>query len=280
MKSLVTIAIPIYNAEKYLRDSIQSVLNQTYRDWTLYLINDGSSDDSLSIMQEYAEKDNRIVIVNDGLNKGLIARLNQSIKMCTSKYYSRMDADDIMCITRIDEQVKLLEEHPDIDVCGTSIMTIDSDNNIIGSGLSEGKVNGFVHPTVMGKASWFKANPYADWALRAEDFELWSRTSRYSNFYAIGKPLLFYREFGVPTFKKYYLSQKTIIKISSKYKQYGKPFSWFFRNCLLAYSKILINAFFTIIRKEHILISMRSRKPIDSNLTLDERDLFAAIMKS
>lgn len=280
MKFLVTIAIPIYNAEKYLRYTIQSVLNQTYKKWVLYLINDGSTDNSLSIMQEYADQDCRVVIINDGLNKGLIARLNQSIELCTSKYYARMDADDIMCISRIEEQVKFLEEYPDVDVCGTSIMTIDSDNNIIGSDLSEGKVCGFVHPTVMGKASWFKANPYADWAVRAEDFELWSRTASYSNFYAIGRPLLFYREFGVPTFKKYYLSQKTIIKITSKYKQYSKPFLWFMRNSLAACAKILINAFFTIIRKENILISMRRRKSIDPSLILDERDLFAAIKKN
>lgn len=280
MIHMVTIAIPIYNAEKYLRDSIQSVLNQTYRDWILYLINDGSTDDSLFIIQEFAEKDSRIIIVNDGFNRGLIARLNQSIEMCTSKYYARMDADDIMCITRIEEQVKFLEEHPEVDVCGTSIMTIDSDNNIIGSGLSEGKVSGFVHPTVMGKTSWFKANPYIYWALRAEDFELWSRTSKYSNFYAIGKPLLFYREFGIPTFKKYYLSQKTIIKIASKYKQYNKSFSWFIRNSLLASAKILINFFLTIIRREYILISMRRRKPVDSRFILNERDLSAAIMKN
>lgn len=280
METLVTIAIPIHNAMPYLKDAIQSVINQTYEDWTLYLINDGSTDDSLSIMQEFAEKDARIIIVDDGSNRGLIDRLNQSIEMCTSKYYARMDADDIMCITRIEEQVKFLEEHPDVDVCGTSIMTIDGDNNIIGSGLSEGKVCGFVHPTVMGKTSWFKANPYADWALRAEDFELWLRTAKCSNFYAIGKPLLFYREFGVPTFKKYYLSQKTLIKIFSRYKQYDKTLSWFFKNSLSASVKIFINAVFAIIRKEDVLVSMRRRKSVDSNLILNERDLSAAITKN
>lgn len=277
MNTLVTIAIPIYNAEQYLSNAILSVLNQTYKNWILYLINDGSTDGSLSIMQEYAEKDNRIVIINDGLNRGLISRLNQSVQLCTSKYYARMDADDIMCIRRIEEQVKFLEEHSKVDVCGTSIMTINSDNKIIGSGLSEGNVSGFIHPTVMGKTSWFKSNPYAEWALRAEDFELWSRTAKHSSFYSIGKPLLFYREFGIPTFKKYYLSQKTIIMISSKYKQYNKPFSWFIRNFMSACVKILFNAFFTIIRNEDVLVSMRRRKSINVNLLLNESDLSAAI---
>lgn len=102
---LVTITIPIYNAMSYLKDSIQSVINQTYKDWILYLINDGSSDDSLAVMREFAEKDSRIKIIDDGLNRGLIERLNGSIAMCETKYYARMDADDIMYVTRIEEQV-------------------------------------------------------------------------------------------------------------------------------------------------------------------------------
>lgn len=273
----VTISIPIYNAEKYLHDSIQSVLNQTYRDWILYLINDGSTDDSLSIMQEFAEKDDRIIIVNDGFNRGLIARLNQSIELCTSKYYARMDADDIMSVFRIEEQVRFLEEHSDIDVCGTSIMTIDDKNNIIGSGFNEGKTEGFIHPTVMGKTTWFKSNPYEDWAIRAEDFELWTRTSVFSNFYTLGKPLLFYREFGVPTYKKYCLSQRTLVRIASKYKEYGKPFSWFVKQTLFAFLKILLSSFLNIFGKIDIVVLMRRRKPIPENRLLNKSDLEKAI---
>ena len=183
---MVTIAIPIYNAERYLRDAIQSVINQTYRDWTLYLINDGSSDNSLAIMHEYANRDCRIRIVNDGENKGLVARLNQSIALAETKYYARMDADDIMYVTRIEEQVRFLEEHPDVDVLGTSIMTIDDENKIVGSGFCEGQVNGFIHPTVMGHTTWFKSNPYSMWAVRAEDTELWMRTAAESKFWALG----------------------------------------------------------------------------------------------
>ena len=96
---LVTIAIPVYNGMPYLRDTIQSVVNQTYSDWELYLINDGSTDDSLTIMQSFAMCDSRIHIISDGENHGLILRLNQSVSMCDTKYYARMDADDIMYIT-------------------------------------------------------------------------------------------------------------------------------------------------------------------------------------
>ena len=84
------------------------------------------------------------------------------------------------------------------------------------------QVSGFFHPTVMGKTEWFKSNLYSEWALRAEDFELWTRSERNSVFYSIENPLLFYREFGVPTFKKYYLSQITLIRIARRYTFYNK----------------------------------------------------------
>ena len=277
---MVTISIPIYNAENYLRDTIQSVINQTYKDWILYLMNDGSTDGSLFIMEEFALKDSRIRIIDDGKNMGLIARLNQSIQMTDTKYYARMDADDIMYITRIEEQVKYLESHPDIDVLGSSIMTIDKDNNIVGSGMSTGKVNGFVHPTVMGKTSWFKANPYCDWAVRAEDFELWSRTFTMSNFWALDKPLLFYREFGVPTTKKYIQSQTTLLKIYSHYNSYNKPFCWFMKNSLITILKIIAYQLFDLFGRTDILVQKRNRRPLPYDKCLLKDDLMKSIKRS
>lgn len=212
-KTLVSITIPVYNGESFLRDAIQSVVNQTFQDWELYLINDGSTDGSSVIMQEYALRDTRIKVIDDGQNKGLVTRLNQSVEIAVGKYYARMDADDIMYITRIEEQVMFLESHPDVDVLGTSIMIIDNNNDIVGADMCTGKVNRFIHPTVMGKLEWFRANPYCEWALRAEDMELWNRTASKSNFWALNKPLLFYREFGIPVVRKYIQTQKTLLRI-------------------------------------------------------------------
>ena len=274
---LVTIAIPIYNAERYLRNAIQSCINQTYKSWELLLMCDGSTDQSTAIAKEFADGDSRIKLIDDGQNKGLIARLNQSVEMCKTKYYARMDADDIMCINRLEEQVKFMEEHTEVDVCGSSIMTIDNKNTIIGSGFNTGKVFGFIHPTVMGRTQWFKANPYAEWALRAEDFELWTRTSGRSNFYAIAKPLLFYREFGVPTFKKYYLSQITIIRVARRHKKYGKSLLWFVKLSIFSYVKIFINAFMALIGKMDLLVAMRRRVPVPEEFMLKEIDVSKAI---
>lgn len=279
-KNLVTIAIPIYNAEAYLAYAIQSVINQTYTNWELLLMCDGSSDQSTSIAVAYAENDSRIKVVDDGINRGLIYRLNQSIAMAKGKYYARMDADDIMVVSRIAEQVEFLNVNPEVDVCGTSIMTIDNENRIVGSGFNEGKVNRFIHPTVMGRISWFKSNPYADWALRAEDFELWTRTAATSKFYALGKPLLFYREFGVPTFQKYFFTQCTLLKIFYRYKHYSRPFSWYISNTIKTFCKIIVYALFAIVDRLDYLVSRRKRKPLPAKLCLTENDLGKAINKN
>lgn len=274
---LVTIAIPIYNAEEYLDYSICSCINQTYENWELLLMCDGSTDSSLQIAESYAAKDSRIKVVNDGVNKGLVYRLNQSVQMARGKYYARMDADDIMCVRRIEEQVHFLETHPDIDLVGSSIMIIDNKNAIVGSGSLVGEVESFIHPTVMGHTEWFRENPYSEWAVRAEDKELWCRTYRYSRFWSLEKPLLFYREFGVPTLKKTLLTQKTLLKIFSRYSEYGKTCGWAIENIFLTIIKMFAYTFFAMIGKIDYIVSKRNRKPVLGSLCMTEEDLLLAV---
>ena len=274
---LVTISIPIYNAERYLRFAIQSCINQTYKNWELLLMCDGSTDSSTSIAKEMASCDNRIKVVDDGTNKGLIYRLNQSIQLAKGDYYARMDADDIMCITRIEEELKYLIEHPDVDVIGSSIMTIDSDNNIIGNGYMEGVVSGFVHPTVMGKISWFRNNRYTDWAHRAEDFELWNRTYSQSSFYAIGKPLLFYREFGVTQPEKFVATELMAAKVSRNYKEYGRSFSWFVKNNIKFTFMAFVYKFAPKVGLLDYVVKIRKRTPVPVEYCLTEEDLLKSI---
>lgn len=274
---LVTIAIPIYNAERFLIDAVQSCINQTYRNWELLLMCDGSTDNSVAIANAMAAKDNRIQVLDDGENKGLIYRLNQSINIARGEFYARMDADDIMYTTRIAEQVDFLESHSEIDLVGSSIMTIDDKNNIIGSGYYNGVVHSFVHPSVMGRTKWFKENLYALWPTRAEDKELWLRTSSISNFYAIGKPLLFYREFGVPTFQKYYATQKTLLRIYSSYKRYDKSLLWCIKNYIITIFKIIFSALFALLGMSEFVVRMRTRHPVPFEMLLTSDDLTKSI---
>lgn len=101
---MITIGIPFYNAEAYLADAIKSVLAQTFKEWELILVDDGSSDNSLKIAKEFEKKDSRIRVISDGLNKKLPARLNQIINKARFNIIARMDADDLMDIERSEKQ--------------------------------------------------------------------------------------------------------------------------------------------------------------------------------
>ena len=160
----VTIGLPIYNAQKFLKFAIDSILSQTYTNIELLVVNDGSTDNSMAIVQSY--QDDRIRIINDGFNKGLPFRLNQIAREASGFYLARMDSDDIMSPNRIANQVKTLENNLDIDVLGTNAYTIDENNLVQGIRYDNKnkteliKVSGFIHPSIIAKKEWFLSNPY------------------------------------------------------------------------------------------------------------------------
>lgn len=114
---LVSVIMPVYNAQEYLRDAIESMVDQTYKNIELIIINDGSTDSSESIIKEYAEEYPQIIAVSRE-NRGLIKTLNEEIEMAKGEYIVRMDADDISKIRRIEKQVEFMEEHPDVMMSG------------------------------------------------------------------------------------------------------------------------------------------------------------------
>ncbi len=263
---LVSIAIPCYNAEKYLQMAIQSVLNQSYNNWELLIIDDGSTDKTLEIAKGFTDK--RITVVCDGKNKGLPMRLNESVSWSKGKYYARMDADDIMHYNRIKLQVDYLEKHPDIDVLGTSIYTIDSENKLCGvllynesNSIRDGIFPVLSHPTIMGKLEWFKLNQYDVTMKRAQDKELWLRSRTYSKFFNLSIPLLYYREMGIPTFKKYCRSKWfELTKLYYHSRKYNIPI---FKNIFLiikSISQIGVCAIFALIGRMDILVKMKNRE--------------------
>lgn len=124
----------VYNAEKYLRQSIESILNQSFSDFEFIIIEDCSTDNSLNIIKEYAEKDPRIKLIQKSENKkmrGFIENLNIGIKKAKGKYIARMDADDISYPNRFEKQIEFLEKNPKIFMVGSSINFIDENNNFI-----------------------------------------------------------------------------------------------------------------------------------------------------
>jgi len=180
----ISVIMPVYNTEKYLQQSIESILNQTYKDFEFIIINDGSSDNSLSILEEYAETDSRIKIISRE-NKGLVYSLNEGISVANGKYIARMDADDISLPNRFMEQIKYME-NTNIDICGTYVEAIGDDENLIKMKENEYNIsldlyslmNGHAlcHPSVLLKKNAIKCIGGYDINYKyCEDLELWLR---------------------------------------------------------------------------------------------------------
>lgn len=183
---LVSIIMPVYNGEKYLKEAIDSVLAQTYSHFELLLINDGSSDSSKEIILSYS--DPRIRYIENERNIKLIATLNKGIRLAGGEYIARMDADDVCLPKRLEKQVQYLNRHPNIDMCGTWAIRIDAQGNITGKiknidnpGLLKCATYftcPFIHPTTMFRAQVLRDNPYSMDVPDVEDTELWHRLSQ------------------------------------------------------------------------------------------------------
>lgn len=213
--------MPVFNCERYIKDSIISIINQTLTDWELILINDNSTDSTYEIIKTF--KDPRIRIYNNKRRLGLASCLNLCIQSSRGKYFARMDGDDIMLINRLEIQHQFLLKNSEVDVVGCNAILIDQKNNIVGkrkvakvkNSITHMLENGglFIHPSVMGKTSWFKKYQYNELFFRCQDLELWARTLEYSNFQNINSYLIFYRVLEELNFKKSNLASKYNRKI-------------------------------------------------------------------
>lgn len=222
MKPAVTVGIPFFNAGATLLGSIRSVFAQTFTDWDLLLIDDGSTDNSLEIARSIDDK--RVRVISDGANRGLVYRLNQMISLARAPYFARMDADDLMHPERLARQLDHLHHHPDVDIIGSAAYVIDRDDLPYGirgdrsaGGQTAGIRLGFIHPTVVGKTDWFHRNSYSAEYIRAEDLELWLRADPKTVCARLLEPLLFYREPLEFQPAKYRASCRTVRKLAWRY---------------------------------------------------------------
>lgn len=198
----ISVILPVYNGEKYLRDAIDSILNQTFMDFELIIIDDGSRDDSASIIKSYQDK--RIILIQQR-NKGLSAALNVGISKSSGKYIARMDADDISLPQRLEKQISFLEKHPDIGIVGTwaimmteegeDIYIADIPQNDLGARELLAKSSPFFHGSVMFRRSIFDScGPYPEEiGLQVEDWVLWHQFATRTKLANIGRPLFKHR---------------------------------------------------------------------------------------
>ncbi len=132
-KPLVSIVTPVYNADKYLRESIDSILGQTFGDWEMILVDDKSKDHSREIEEEYAAKDSRIQIIALDQNQGAIRARNTGIKAASGTYYAVQDSDDISLPDRLEAQVSFMKSHPDFAVVGGNSLIMDEHGTVYAS---------------------------------------------------------------------------------------------------------------------------------------------------
>lgn len=199
---LISIVMPAYNASRYINAAILSILNQTYRNFELIIINDGSTDDTLEKINLF--KDKRIIIINQ-TNKGLVDTLNRGINLAKAEFIARQDADDISEPTRLEEQIYFFKKSPDTILIGSSMGVIDMDSKKLHNHyvlLSDAEIklellirSPFAHGSVMfRKVAFEQAGGYKKDEWPAEDYGLWLRMAPYGNFANINKPLYLYRE--------------------------------------------------------------------------------------
>ncbi|MBE2192951.1 MAG: glycosyltransferase [Anaerolinea sp.] len=232
----VSVLMSVYNGERYLREAVDSILNQTFTDFEFIIVDDGSTDGTAQILDSYS--DPRIVRINNEKNLGLAASLNIGIDRAQGEYIARMDADDVSLPHRFETQVKYMGNHPEIDFLGTNLRYMD-ENSILSekrlyfesSPLSSTYLkwrllwgNPLAHPTMLMRRSTLNhySLRYDPQFSSAQDYDLWTRAARVCNFVAISEVCLVRRKHTSSIASTRNYEQRTMV-----YKSMGNQLSWF-----------------------------------------------------
>ena len=198
---LVSVVMSVYNSEKHLQESVNSILNQTYTNFEFVIINDGSNDNCLDILIKYQKNNNQVLII-DQENIALTKSLNRGIQLARGKYIARQDADDKSLPERLEKQIQFLEANADYFLIGTDYKIIDEHSNIIGKPeipvpidnheirAAINKYNTFVHSLVMFRNDTSSIGYFYDTSYKySQDYELWVRILKHHNAYNLPKVL-------------------------------------------------------------------------------------------
>lgn len=213
----ISVIIPVYNDERYIQQTIQSVLDQTFADFELVLVNDASTDRSLEIINQF--RDPRIHVYTNEKNLGIVGSLNKAISLSKAEIIARLDHDDLCYPTRLEKQYLFLESHPEVGLVGAGIQEIDSEGNLVGTPrihLSEPYLLKYwLHFEVLlsSPATTFRRsiiekvggfNPAAE---LAEDYDLYTRFVKCCDLSNLAEPLVYKREHGKNASVKYHDDQ-------------------------------------------------------------------------
>lgn len=201
---LVSVVMAVYNGEEYLDKAIESILNQSYKNFEFIIINDGSNDHTQDILDKYQADDSRVVTISRE-NKGLVASLNEGILLAKGELIARMDADDISFLERLAEQVAFMKANPQVVCCGSFYEVIDEDGDsltILDAPIEDSEIQKLLmqghtvicHPTAMFRKSVFlEVGGYQKKFYLVEDLDLWIRLGEFGLLSNIPLPLVKYR---------------------------------------------------------------------------------------
>jgi glycosyltransferase involved in cell wall biosynthesis len=202
---LVSIVMPVYNTAPFLEEAVKSILQQSFSDFEFIIIDDGSTDGSLDILKAF--RDERIVLLSNGINRGLVFTLHRGLKASKGRYIARMDGDDISLPDRLKLQVEYMERHPQADLVTSFVDLIDEHGTHIGVWEDDRQHytpssirsflpanNSLAHPSVLAKAEIIRALGYRTAQPDAEDYDLWLRwASTGHSLHKIAEPLVLHR---------------------------------------------------------------------------------------
>ncbi|MCP9861487.1 glycosyltransferase [Cyanobium sp. Cruz-8H5] len=201
----ISVLLPVYNAERYLREAIESVLAQTFTDFELIAVDDGSTDGSLAILREFERRDGRVRVISRP-NTGIVGALNDGLAVCRGEFVARMDGDDVCLPERFERQVAYLRKHPEVVNVGTAVRFIDpvgrpllepavlTEHESIDAALLSGATHAMVHPSLMYRSEVAKRLGGYDVTLTiAEDIDFYLRCGEVGLLANVAEVLLHYR---------------------------------------------------------------------------------------
>lgn len=210
----VSILMPAYNAMPYLPEALDDLLGQTLRDFELVVVEDGSTDDTRAVLEDYAARDARVVIVPNEQNLGLTRSLNRGLERCRAPLVARADADDRYEPDRLARQVAFLDAHPEVGLLSCGVHKINARGERFltrifptGDGhirVRELFVNCFSHPGAVFRTPLVRAVGGYDPAFwTAEDCDLWARMMPLTRVANLPVPLVHYRKHGASMVQSY-----------------------------------------------------------------------------
>jgi glycosyltransferase involved in cell wall biosynthesis len=202
----ISVLMSVYNGELFLRESIESILGQTFGDYEFIIINDGSTDGTKEILDKFSATDTRIKVINQK-NRGQASSFNKHYKYARAGYIAIMDSDDISLPTRFEKQIKFLENHPEIGILGTWIELINEEGHVTGKwctpvlpGLVKWGLTysaSIAHATVLMRRTIFsQLKGYNERTPYAADYDLWIRAVNLTKAANLPEVLYKYRIWG------------------------------------------------------------------------------------